>query len=98
MHVLCLILIKKAKKDKKKKKRENIKKRKEIEKKSFSPAVLHLLCTSLNLPRPTAPVLVMMNDDDDDDEWWWWMMNDEWMRKKGSLNSLKLCTLKVHNI
>ena len=63
MHVLCLILIKKAKKDKKKKKRENIKKRKEIEKKSFSPAVLHLLCTSLNLPRPTAPVL----------GWWWWI-------------------------
>ena len=32
--------------------------------------------------------LVGMND-----EWW---MNDEWMRKKGSMIFLKLCTLKVH--
>ena len=39
LHVLCLILINKAKKDQKKKKRENIKKRKDIEKKSFSPAM-----------------------------------------------------------
>merc|ERR1712115_294649 len=44
-------------KGKRKGKIKKKKKRKYEEKKSFSPAVLHLLCTSLNLPRPTAPVL-----------------------------------------
>ena len=32
--------------------------------------------------------------DDDDDEWWWWW----WWIQKGSLNSLKLCTLKIYDI
>ena len=47
----------------------------------------------LNLPRPPCPVLMneWMN------EWWmneWWMM----MIQKDSLNSLKLCTLKIYDI
>jgi len=42
----------------KRQKKRKFKEKRNRNKKSFWPAVLHLLCTSLNLPRPTAPVLV----------------------------------------
>ena len=43
----------------KRQKKRKFKEKRNRNKKSFWPAVLHLLCTSLNLPRPTAPVLVV---------------------------------------
>ena len=73
----------KEKKKAKQKEREELLKKNTVKKRTRGVKV-----PILNLPRPPRPVL--MNE---------WMMNDEWwMIQKGSLNSLKLCTLKIYDI